>query len=228
MSNSPAKLILAATTIGNPADYNPRIWQALKTADGLICEEYKTGARLIKAAEVRIPLFTLNEHSTDEQIRELYDQLFIKNSGTYLLISDAGTPCFADPGAELVALCYAGGISVEAIPGASALTTALMLAGKRLDRFHYYGFLSANHDQRRQELLRIKRQQDCDYFFLDAPYRLKPLLRDMCEVLGANRAARLFYKLTYPEQQVIISTLADLLIRSETLPKGEFILLLEP
>ncbi|MBM4404087.1 MAG: hypothetical protein FJ042_06875 [Candidatus Cloacimonetes bacterium] len=222
-----SSLILIALPIGNPADLSPRTSQVLPDAQGLICEEYKTGARLLKSAGVTLPLHILNEHSTDDQILDLFKRLFVDAAGTYALISDAGTPCFADPGAELVALCYANGIPVQAIPGASALTTALMLAGKRLDRFHYYGFLSANHEQRRRDLQQIKRQQDCDYFILDAPYRLKPLLRDMGEILGGERQVRLFYKLTHPDQQVIITTLAVLRHKAETLPKGEFVLLLE-
>lgn len=225
MNNS--KLILIAMPIGNPADLNPRIRQILQDSKGLICEEYKTGARVLKSAGVSIPLHILNEHTTGDQILDLFNRLYVDDSGVFALIPDAGTPCFADPGAELVALCYANDIAVEAIPGASALTAALMLAGKRLDRFYFYGFLSANHDRRCQELNRIKRQQDCDYFFLDAPYRLKPLLRDMCEIMGGERKVRLFYKLTYPDQRVIISTLSDLRHKAETLPKGEFVLLLE-
>ncbi len=220
-------LILITMPIGNPADLNPRTYQVLQDAKGLICEEYKTGSRLLKSAGVAIPLYVLNEHSTDDQIMDLFKRLFLDDGGVYALIPDAGTPCFADPGAELVALCYAHNIAVHAIPGASALTTALMLAGKRLDRFHYYGFLSANHDRRCQELQMIKRRQDCDYIFLDAPYRLKSLLRDMSSVLGGERRVRLFYKLTYPDQRVIISTIADLLCEAERLPKGEFVILLE-
>ncbi|MDZ4121092.1 MAG: SAM-dependent methyltransferase [Candidatus Cloacimonadaceae bacterium] len=220
-------LYVIAVPIGNPADITQNAIDILKSIDALICEEYKSGARLLSTIGTKTSLHILNEHSTLADINSLFQKLFIENSGTYGLVSDAGTPCFADPGAELVQLCYSAQIPVRSVPGASSLSAALMLAGKRMERFLYYGFLSANEEKRKKELLHIKNSQTCDYFFLEAPYRLRSLTRDMCATLGQHRKIRLFYKLSYPEEKVFICTLGELLTIAKTLPKGEFILLLE-
>lgn len=220
-------LYVTATPIGNKADLSFRAVEVLRICDALICEEYKCGAALLSPLDIKLPLFTLNEHSSMEDINALFQKLFIEASGVYALVSDAGTPCFADPGAELVKLCYEHGIPVRSLPGPSSLMTALMLAGKRFERFTYYGFLPANSDERRKELLKIKNGQACDYFFLDAPYRLKAMQKDMMAVLGAHRKVRLFYRLSYPEEQVFICTLGELAAIATALPKGEFVLLLE-
>ena len=220
-------LYVMATPIGNEGDISLRAVGILHSIDALICEEYKEGARLLKAHGKKCPLHTLNEHSDLAAINALFQELFVDKSGTYALVSDAGTPCFADPGAELVRLCYEHQIPVRSVPGASSLMTALMLAGKRFERFLYYGFLSANADTRKKELIQIRNSQSCDYFFLEAPYRLKALIRDMTVVLGAHRKVRLFYKLSYPEEQVWICTLGELDKTVKDIPKGEFVLLLE-
>ena len=220
-------LYVIGIDIGNPGDITYRAVETLRQVHGLICEEYKNGAKLLKSIDVKLPLHTLNEHSTEVEIRELFEQLFIKNSGTYALVSDAGTPAFADPGAEMVKLCRDHSIPGYSVPGVSSLMTALMLSGKRHERFLYYGFLSANREQRLKELNVIKNSQAVDYIFLEAPYRLKGVVADMCSVLGNKRKVRLFYKLTYPEETVICTTLGELLPRAETLPKGEFVLILE-
>ncbi len=225
--NSSSILYVIAIPIGNPRDITYRAVETLENITALICEEYKSGAKLLSEFKLKKPLYVLNEHSESADINALFKELFIDNCGSYGLITDAGTPCFADPGAELVQLCYQYSIPVKSIPGVSSLTTALMIAGKRLDRFLYYGFLSANKDKRRQELIKIKNSQTCDYFFLDAPYRLKALVHDMADVLGENRKVRLMYRLTYPEEQVFVCNLGELKSLSQSLPKGEFVLLLE-
>jgi len=201
--------------------------ETLLHVDALICEEYKNGSKILKKIGVSKPLHLLNEHSSPTAIEELFHDLFIKTSGCYALVSDAGTPCFADPGAELVKLCYANNIPVSAVPGASSLMAALMLCGKRMDRFWYYGFLPANKDARRIELNKIRNVKDMDIFILDAPYRLKALLEDLCLVMGSSRKARLFYKLTYPEEKVYLGTLGSLNTLASSIGKGEFVLLLE-
>lgn len=222
-----SELFVIAIPIGNPKDITQRAIETIASIDGLICEEYKSGAKLRNACGSNCKLYTLNEHSTPTDIGNLFRELFIDANGSYALISDAGTPCFADPGAELVKLCYDHQIPVHSVPGASSLMAALMLAGKRFERFLYYGFLSANTEKRRQELINIRNSQTCDYFFLEAPYRLQALVRDMNAVFGSARKVRLFYKLTYPEERVIICTISELCKEVLSLPKGEFILLLE-
>lgn len=213
--------------IGNPDDLSLRAIQAFKTADALICEERKIGAAILKRFGLELELYFLNEHTSRQELQELFIRLFVERSGTYALISDAGTPCFADPGADLVALCYQNKIEVKALPGASSLMNAIMLSGKRMERFVYYGFLSANRELRISELKQIKQNLKLDHFILEAPYRLKALATDMLSVFGKQWKIILFYRLSFPDEQVIRCCLAELVELSKKIPKGEFVLLLE-
>ena len=150
---------------------------------------------------------------------------FIESNESAALISDAGTPLFADPGNNLVTKCHEYNIRVIPVPGASSLLAALMGSGLKMDKFLYYGFLPANKDKRIKELKKIP--ENFDIILLETPYRLKQLLRDMVKILGEKRKAVLAYKLTLPEEKFFHGNLKELTIMTEDLPKGEFVLILE-
>ncbi len=223
----PAGLYPVAVPIGNPLDITLRAVNVLRRCDTVICEEYREGIRLLKALGIEKPLKQINEHTKSIEIRELFEELLIRKDKAVALISDAGTPCFADPGAELVRLCHEFGVAVYPVPGASSLMAALMASGLKSDRFMYYGFLSAKKEERQAELKQLKSQSGFDIVFLEAPYRLKSVLEDMKKLIGGKRSALLFYKLTTPRQQIISGSLEELSSQAESLPKGEFVLILE-
>jgi 16S rRNA (cytidine1402-2'-O)-methyltransferase len=222
--SSKSKLFVVATPIGNPDDITLRALQVLKEADFVICEEFKVGSKLLKFYGTQKPLELLNEHNETDKTRELIQRLSMKDE-TAVLISDAGTPLFADPGSKLVNECHQNNIRVIPIPGASSLMTALMVSGLQTDKFLYYGFLSANKEQRRIELKKLP--VTFNIIFLEAPYRLKPLLTDMKKILGPNREAIICYKLTQPEEKIFWGNLKDLIIMTDGLPKGEFVIILK-
>lgn len=216
-----------AIHIGDPDDITIRAINVLRNCDAVICEEYKEGSRLLKSLGAAKPLHLLNEHSKTGEIKQLFEELLIMKDKAIALISDAGTPGFADPGAELVRLCHEYAVPVYPVPGASSLMAALMASGIRAERFLYYGFLSAKKEERQAELRQLKAFSRFDLIFLEAPYRLKALLEDMSRLLGSKRNAMLFYKLTQPGQKILSGRLDELLSQSEQLPKGEFVLILE-
>lgn len=220
-------LYMIAVPIGNADDITLRALDVLREADIVICEEYKTAIRMLKSYGLNKNLLELNEHSKRADIRALLDDHLIMKKKTVALISEAGTPGFADPGAELVQLCHDYGVPVYPIPGASSLMAAISVSGIKDSRFIYYGFLPAKREERISALKQIKAMTEYDIVFMEAPYRLKSLIPDMLSILGKKRRVKLFYKLTQPEQSIFLGTLEELNDAADSYPKGEFVLILE-
>jgi|SRR5690554_198065 len=218
-------LYVIATDIGNPADITLRALAVLQSVDFVICEERKVGAAFLKRYGFKKPLELLNEHNEKEQSNRLLARL-MNEEVRAALISDCGTPLFADPGSKLVRLCHKKQIPVIPIPGASSLMAALMGAGRSEEGFLYYGFLPAGREERIKALKDLKNRTEIDIVFLEAPYRLKPLLRDLKMILGPEREGIIAYKLTQPEERMIFGKLRQLQEEAEILPKGEFVFIL--
>jgi 16S rRNA (cytidine1402-2'-O)-methyltransferase len=223
----PAGLYPVAIPIGNPDDITIRALETLRKCDAVICEERRDGIRFLKSIGIEKPLHFLNEHSKSMEIKQLFEELLMMKDKAIVLISDAGTPCFADPGAELVQLCHDYVVNVYPVPGASSLMAAIMASGLDAKRWLYYGFLSAKTEERVSELKQLKGMTQYDIVFLEAPYRLKSLLDDMMSILGKKRRIRFFYKLTQANQSIFSGSLEELSHRLSQYPKGEFILILE-
>ncbi len=221
--SSKNKLYVVATHIGNPDDITLRALKVLKEVDFVICEEFKVGSRLLKSYDIIKPLELLNEHNETEQTQVILNKLLM-NGETAAMISDAGTPLFADPGNNLVWQCHQNGVKVVPIPGASSIMAALMASGLKLEQFLYYGFLPANKDERKRAIKRLP--HNYDLIFLETPYRLKQLLADMKKILGANRQAIIAYKLTQPNEKIFWGNLQELITMTQELPKGEFVFIL--
>ncbi|RLC56100.1 MAG: 16S rRNA (cytidine(1402)-2'-O)-methyltransferase [Candidatus Cloacimonadota bacterium] len=217
------KLYVVATHIGNPDDITLRALKVLKEVDFVICEEFKVGSRLLKGYDIKKPLELLNEHNETEQTQVILNRL-VMNGETAAIISDAGTPLFADPGNSLVWQCHQNGIDVVPIPGASSIMAALMVSGLKLDQFLYYGFLPANKDERKRSIKRLP--NNYDLIFLETPYRLKQLLGDLKKILGPNRQAIIAYKLTQLNEKIFWGSLQELSVMIQELPKGEFVFIL--
>lgn len=218
-------LFIVATDIGNRGDITLRALNILQRADLVICEERRMGESLLKRYGIKKPLELLNEHNESEQTRKLLLRLS-KQKEIVALISDNGTPLFADPGSRLVEQCLQSNIPVSPVPGASSLMAALMVAGRSDDKFLYYGFLPAGKSERISALKALKRERGTDIVLLETPYRLKVFLRDMKMVLGGNRRGIIAYKLTSPEERILSGQLSELVKITEDLPKGEFVFVL--
>lgn len=222
---SKSGLYVVATHIGNWDDITLRALKVLKEVDFVICEERKSGSRLLRYYEIKQEIMLLNEHSEREDEDEIFNEIFL-NGKSAALISDAGTPLFADPGNKLVHKCNDNGIPVYAVPGPSSLMAMLMISGLKLNHFQYCGFLPANREERGKALKRYAKLNNIDLVFLEAPYRLKQVLRDMEIVLGGNRKIMLGYKLTQPEEKFLEGTIKEMRFMTSELPKGEFVIIL--
>jgi 16S rRNA (cytidine1402-2'-O)-methyltransferase len=144
-------LYIVATPIGNFADITLRAIEILKTVDAVICEDTRQASTLLKKLDIpNKELIILDEHNEQQKTAELIVRLHSNQS--MALISDAGTPVFADPGHYLISQAVDFGVPVSPIPGPSSLMAALSLLPFKLEQYMFGGFLPRDPDQRRKEL----------------------------------------------------------------------------
>jgi 16S rRNA (cytidine1402-2'-O)-methyltransferase len=217
-------LQVVATPIGNLADLSPRAQQALREADVIAAEDTRRTQQLLHALGIARPLVSLYEHNEVQRIPELLGRL--AGGQTVALVSDAGTPLLSDPGYELTRAAAAAGVRIVAIPGASALTTALAAAALPTQRFCFEGFLSARAPERRAQLAALAHETRTLVFF-EAPHRIRATLTDMAAEFGAGRAAVVARELTKLHEQIYRGTLAGLATQAaqeENFARGELTL----
>ncbi|TAK64332.1 MAG: 16S rRNA (cytidine(1402)-2'-O)-methyltransferase [Bacteroidetes bacterium] len=219
-------LYLVATPIGNYDDITIRALNILKSVEVIVCEERKEGERLLSHYGIK-PTFldTLNEHNESAASFHILEQL--KKGNNVALISDAGTPVFSDPGQMLVRKVIEQKIKIVPVPGASSLLPALTLCGFPIDSFLFAGFLSPKSNRRITELRQFRNERRTTVF-MDTPYRLVPLLRDIVEVYGNERRVAVAFNLTMPDEKVYRGAALELFHFFENRKmKGEFVVVIE-
>lgn len=237
MTDAPtqAALFLVATPIGDDSDLTPRAARLLLDAKLVIGEEFRPLTTLLKRiGRPRDPRATpsdleiLNEHSKLDDVKTIADRVIAihKAGGFTALISDCGTPGFCDPGAPLVGELRRRGYVSSAAPGASALMCLLSLAGVRLDRFVFRGFLPASREEREAALKDLVREK-LPVVVMDTPYRLEKLLLELATVMP-TRIATLGCDFTSPAELILQNTVSELarIWSTRTERKAEFMLLL--
>jgi 16S rRNA (cytidine1402-2'-O)-methyltransferase len=205
------RLQVVATPIGNLADLSERAREALAGADVIAAEDTRHTASLLKAAGIAKPLLSLHEHNESRRVPALLARLALGER--VALVSDAGTPLLSDPGYELVHAAVAAGFEVSVIPGPSAITAALAVAGLPTDRFCFEGFLPARGRERRAALAALA-QEPRTLVFFEAPHRIAAALADMAAELGAERAAVVARELTKAHETIYRGTLRELAARA--------------
>ena len=206
---SPGRLVVAATPIGNADDASPRLRALIGAADVVAAEDTRRFRQLAARLGVEVGgrLVSYHEHNEGRRTRELVDDVAMGR--TVLLVSDAGVPSVSDPGFRLVSACLDAGLEVTAVPGPSALTTALVVSGLPVDRFCFEGFLPRKAGQRRERLRELAGEPRTMVFF-EAPHRTADVLRDMAEIWGDGRSAAVCRELTKTHEEVRRGTIADL------------------
>ena len=217
-------LYIVSTPIGNDDDITLRALKVLKSCDIVICEEAKIGARTLHKLNLAQKMELLNEQNELVKTQELLSML---EAGKNLsLISDAGTPVFADPGLELVRACIKKDIRIVVVPGVSSIMTAVVRSGFNIDQFLYAGFLSRSREERHVQLRRLKNEAKT-VVLLETPYRMMPFL-DAAETLMPERQAYLGCNLTMPFETHHYGTFSELKSKfSEIKFKGEFVICFE-
>ena len=216
---------MVSTPIGNIQDISKRAQSVLTEVDEVVCEEQRVGSTLMKRLGIDTPITLLNEHNETGQTTILLKSL--KQGKTLALISDAGTPVFADPGLELVRGAIRLKVSVIPVPGASSLMSALVCSGFSLKEFHYAGFLPRQTGARMHRLKSLREIRTI-LIILETPYRLNALLKDLNKIFNNNTRSVLAMNLTQENEDFFRGTLAEMQKHFSLNPfKGEFVLMLD-
>ena len=215
-------IILAATPIGNLGDASRRLVEALEAATVIAAEDTRTTQRLLAALGVsnRPRLVALHDHNEKARATELVE---LARDEDLLVLSDAGMPTVSDPGYGLVAAAAEAGVTVTAIPGPSAVVTALAVAGLPTDRFTFEGFVPRKAGERARSLAALATEPRTMVFF-EAPSRLAATLAAMADAFGVDRRAAVCRELTKLYEEVKRGTLAELAEWAADGVRGEIVI----
>lgn len=220
----PGTLYVVATPIGNLRDIGLRALDILKTVDLVAAEDTRVTAGLLSAYGISAKLFSYREHNEQAAASTLIERL--RAGKSVALVSDAGTPGISDPGAVLVKAAREAGLSVEPIPGPSAVATALSAAGLTDGHWLFHGFLPHKAGERRRELESLAGLPQYLVFY-ESPHRLLEAVADMASVLGGARRLFIARELTkrFEEfHECALSEAIDWLNSDENHRRGEFVL----
>jgi 16S rRNA (cytidine1402-2'-O)-methyltransferase len=217
-------LFVVGTPIGNLEDVTLRALRVLREADIIAAEDTRHTGHLLGRYEIRKLLVSYHEHNEARRTPELMNRL--QEGQSVALVSDAGMPTISDPGWRLIRAAIQDGIRVESVPGPSAVTAAVSLAGLTDGPFYFHGFLPHKTAQRRKILTGLDRLK-CALVFFESPYRVVKSLRDMRETLG-NRRVVVARELTKKFEEFIRGTLDEVMKRLENKTvRGEITIVLE-
>lgn len=223
-TSSAGQLWLVSTPIGNLKDITLRALEILKAADAIACEDTRVSGGLLKHYGITTKMIPYHTHNEAEATASLIDRLI--RGASIALISDAGTPLLSDPGARLVQAAIAADVRVTPIPGASALLSALSIAGLSADTFYYGGFLPSKSKARKAALGALAATPSTLVFY-EAPHRLLETLQDMAEQLGERQVA-VARELTKLYEECIRGTFEEVIAHFEAhAPRGECVIVLQ-
>ena len=218
-------LYLVATPIGNLEDITHRAVRVLGEVDVIACEDTRHTKKLLNHYGITTKTVSYHEHNESERATELLERL--QSGFDVAVVSDAGTPAISDPGYRLTRVVIDSGLSVVPIPGANALTTALVGSGLPTDEFYFGGFLPARAGARRSRLAEL-RSTPGTLIFYEGPHRIAATLKDAQEILG-EREAVVARELTKLHEEFARGRLSELAIHfsSAENARGEMVLLID-
>lgn len=218
------KLYLVPTPIGNLKDITLRALEILKEADVIAAEDTRQTLKLLNHFEIKKTLISYHKFNEQSKSNEIIDLL---NEGKNIaLVSDAGTPGISDPGSIIVQRCIEKNIDFEVLPGATAITTALVYSGLDTTKFVFRGFLPRENKERKLITDQLMQSQETLIFY-ESPHRLLDTLEFLLETFGDRRIA-VCRELTKMYQEIYRETISQALkYFTENKPRGEFVLVLE-
>lgn len=213
-------LVLAATPIGDPRDAPPRLAEELAGATVVAAEDTRRLRRLAEALGVAVAgrVVSYHEHNEASRTGDLLEALL--GGARVVLVTDAGMPSVSDPGYRLVTAAIAAGVRVTAVPGPSAVLTALAVSGLPVDRFAFEGFLPRKAGARRKALEGLATEQRTLVLF-EAPHRLAAMLADLAAVFGPDRPVAVCRELTKTYEEVVRGGAGELAAWAEQGVRGE-------
>lgn len=222
-------LSVVATPIGNLGDITLRALETLKDADAIACEDTRVSAKLFARYEIRKPLLVYHAQSAARFAERIV--ALLAEGKRIALVTDAGTPGISDPGVELVALVRIRlpAVRIEAIPGPSALTAALSIAGLPSASFVFLGFLP--NKKGRQTLFKEIAEEPRAVVFYESPHRIEKTLASLAQVLPSSRRIALCRELTKIHEEVVSGNALEALAFFAKKParqRGEFVVVVGP
>ena len=218
-------LYLVATPIGNLEDMTMRALRLLKEVDIIAAEDTRNTKKLCNYFEITTPLMSYHDHNQQvggEKILEL-----LRQGKRVALVSDAGLPCISDPGADIVAKAVSEGFAVVPVPGANAALSALIASGLSTQPFFFYGFLSRNKKERKEEITKLQKRQESVILY-ESPHRLKEALKDMQTIMDGSRRIVLARELTKKFEEFLRGTIDEAVNWAEQVEiRGEFCIVIE-
>lgn len=220
-----ATLYVVATPIGNLSDVTLRALEVLRGVDVVAAEDTRVTTRLLERHGISARLFAVHEHNEAAAADRICGLL--AEGKSVALVSDAGTPAIADPGARVVAAARAAGHPVVPLPGPNAAITALSASGFSGQRFLFCGFLPARAAERRGMLAELA-SQTAILVFYEAPHRIAGCVADLCAAFGGAREIVIARELTKIHESIHRCSLAEAvawLEADDNNRRGEFVLL---
>ncbi|HWC18272.1 MAG TPA: 16S rRNA (cytidine(1402)-2'-O)-methyltransferase [Terriglobales bacterium] len=213
-------LFVVATPIGNLEDITLRALRVLREADLIACEDTRHTQKLLNHFEIKTPTQSYHEHNEAVRAREIIER--IANGERIALVSDAGMPGISDPGERVIRAAVERGLNVIAIPGPSAIISALVASGLPTDSFRFIGFLAPRSGQRRNALEALREAGETLVFY-EAPHRIVEMLADLEATFGAQRRIVVARELTKVHEELLRGTIREVAARlaDRGLVKGE-------
>ncbi|MCX7009677.1 MAG: 16S rRNA (cytidine(1402)-2'-O)-methyltransferase [Kiritimatiellaeota bacterium] len=220
-----AGLYIVATPIGNLGDITLRALETLKTAHVIVAEDTRWSRKLLDHHGIHTPLVSCHKFNEAARVDFVLDR--IRGGAAVALVTDAGTPAISDPGARVVAAVRGAGLYITALPGASAVTTAMSLCGFGGSGFLFEGFLTRGSNARKLRLRELA-GSDRPVVIYESPYRLLKLLGEMDEALH-DRAIYVGRELTKLFEENLVGTPAELIAKfAGRAVKGELVIVIPP
>jgi 16S rRNA (cytidine1402-2'-O)-methyltransferase len=218
-------LYVVGTPIGNLEDITLRAIRVLREVDLIAAEDTRVTRTLLAAHDIRTPLTSYHEFSGPGKVRRLLERLA---GADVALVSDAGMPGLSDPGFPLIRAALEAGVPVVPIPGPSAILAALVASGLPMHAFCFLGFLPRKPGDRRRLLAGLADLPHSAVVF-ESPHRVAAALRDVAEVLGAERPLAVGRELTKRFEEIVRGPAGELAERwARQAPRGEFTLVIGP
>ena len=211
-------LYVVATPIGNLGDMTPRAVETLKSVALIAAEDTRVTQKLLNAFDIHTPLTSCHEHNERSKAAQIVERMLAENIDV-AVTTDAGTPCISDPGSILTAEAIRAGIEVLAVPGPTAMASALSVSGLDVTEFTFFGFLPRQKNELKEKLLDMARRSKVGVVH-ESPHRMIDLLQAVREVLP-NTLVSASCDLTKKYEKTVRGTVSEVLAQLEANPKAE-------